>query len=328
MGIEKQIIIPPQTGGAPIFIEDIAQLQSNANELVLPLLKHNAEQNGFRFSYSNGPGAPIIRDTKAGAFITPPIYSNVVDDGSNFVTCDVAPFSVLLGDKVCFYPGGSIQVRSFTAVYPSYIAVTPGVELKEARIFRNGETKDVVVTNEVVLTEVPTGQFGGAVPTSIKNQYAVALDPRFNHENGFSISNKLYWQKHPNFQWDTAGLISSINNANSAIQSSDLLDTIGNWLNILVEANSDVTASNVLARVDGLKSSRLAGKFTIQNIANSSPIKLGTIPFQPQFTQYFSNNNFSEFEIRTDKTIWVTFTGSAPSTAIVYLDGITIPTLF
>ena len=330
MGIEKQLITPPQPGGAPIYIEDLAQMQTNTNELVLPWLKHNAAQNGFYFGTATPGGVTV--DTKAGAFISPPIYSNVVDDGVQYTNCDVAPFSVLLDDKVCFYPGGSIRVKTFSGTYGSVLAVTAGTELKEPRIFRNGETHEVVVTHEVVLTEVTEGAFGWASPSSIIGKFAVCLDPRYHHENGVGMSSKYYYQKHPNGLWNLQALTDPINKALGSVQTSD--SNVSQWYNGAVESSAEISGS-LIARIEGKRVARLAGDITVLNVSSNTPIKIATLPTTtgPEFpmkfgsikTQSDKDNHFSEYEIRTDRTIWATFDVSTSSNGRVYFDGVTIP---
>jgi len=99
MNVQNQLINPQQSGGAPIYIEDLVQVQENAKALFLPMLARNAELNGFKYGYSTAVSTEFF--TKPGAFITPPIYSNI-STGNSVTTCDVSPFTVLLGDKVCY----------------------------------------------------------------------------------------------------------------------------------------------------------------------------------------------------------------------------------
>jgi len=339
MDYEKEIIAQPQPGGAPIYIDDLAQIQENAKTIGLGALKYNAEKKGFRFSRASG--TDILYNTKAGAFITPPVYSNI-QTGSSVTTCDVSPFTVLLGEKVCYYPGGSIEVRSLFAATPTAIAVTEGDELKEARVFRNGQTHDVVVSNSVKLTPMTQGTSGWDYNSSIKDKYAVALVPAFHDGNGATPggSNQtsgfinLYHMNHPNTNWDLLGIGGAVQQAYEPLKKSDL--NIGSWVSVGGGGTySGSQRQGVLVRKESINQLiRFQGEIYIDDLSGSV-LKVAQLPtgfllnrnhkIACVLSQDSTKNISGYLEIRTDGGLYMGADSNADAgAAIAYLDSVCI----
>jgi hypothetical protein len=333
MQVQKELLKEQQSGGAPIYIEDLVQVQENAKALTIPTLKRNAELNGFAFK-TNGD----VKFTIAGAFITPPIYSNIVT-GSSVTTCDVSPFTALLGDKVCYYPGGQIEVVTLLAAQYSAIAVTAGTELVESRTFRNGQTNDIIVTNSVVLTAMTkiSGQNDQwLVNNEVNGKYTVALAPFFNPENNQSITSSSYYRYHPNMDWDVQGLSETIKKANEPVGASSL--QISSWES-LSDSGADAGAilNNALVRSESLsRLLRFRGQIELDNISNGNTRKVAQLPtgfqvFRQQqvvcvLPQDSTKTVSAYLEIRTNGGIYIGVNGNVTgsTTVTAYLDGVVI----
>jgi len=118
------------TGGAPIFADDILRVQENnrkdyintmeALRLKLPALLYGSTQN-----FKNGL-----------------ILSGCEYDNTNITSPVISPGFILSGGEVCFYPGGTYNTGTATGLIYLY----KGAEAPVSRTFNDGTSKEILTS--------------------------------------------------------------------------------------------------------------------------------------------------------------------------------------
>lgn len=330
--IEQQLINPANSGGAPLYVEDMVRLQQHAQSLSLPMLKHSAEIAGFTLPIlDSGTGGQEIGRTKAGFYVTPPSFELVSDDNTT-ASVVVSEFTAYIDGKLCVYNGGTLDFISFSAAaYDGYF-VEVGNELKETRVFRDGVNRELFITHEVKLKRVPFNQiYGLTLGASHIDAHGVFLAAKYNDTVTDQTSN-FYPLKHPNCAWDSMGLNEPITKAYNAVSKNDA--NVSGWATVTMNDGTGYTkgTADIQVRSEGLNESlRLRGLATY-TVTSSNEALIGTFPFtkKPSFEQivqciYTDTNETGFVKFKSNGEIWAKINVGGGQNATTFLfDGITI----
>lgn len=189
--IQKQLINPVAQGGAPFFADDLLRVQENAKKSTLNFYE-GSKIGGFRFGLTTQNGTTYAGTP--GLLLNIPNY-NVIDDNGNVANVGVSSFFVYLDGEVCFYPGGTLEFKTLQSpLYDAY-AVVKGQPMKESRVFRDGVSREIVVTQTVQLYRCSSNPSGWIYPNDIVGKDSVAITPFFNSDN---INSSSWKYLHPN----------------------------------------------------------------------------------------------------------------------------------
>ena len=141
------------TGGAPIFADDLVRIQENERANTLNYFE------ALRRLLPELPtwnGAALVKQFENGLILSGLEYDNT--DPANPV---VSEGYILSGGEVCYYPGGTIATGG---VNRGLLYLYKGAAVNTARTFNVGGSKDILVTYDVVLETANTSVNGVELP--------------------------------------------------------------------------------------------------------------------------------------------------------------------
>ena len=229
------------TGGAPIFADDILRVQENnrkdyintmeALRLKLPALLYGSTQN-----FKNGL-----------------ILSGCEYDNTDPLNPVLSPGFILSGGEVCFYPGGTYNTGTSTGLIYLY----KGAEAPVSRVFNDGTSKEILTsfTCTVETANVSGGALVMPTGTGITSTTEAVVISCGSTSVVKNIAEDFFTQK-------------------AALKITDL------YTKVKVPALSPVTLANNFTNVTGLAGSRVNADLstTIHGIFNRdfSGASLGT----------------------------------------------------
>ena len=304
--------------------------------LAIPFLQWNIDNgNGFRFSSGGVQG--VTQWSGSGAFLTPPVYSNYQDDGSQFATFDVSEFTALIDGKVCYYPGGNIQVKSMSSEYKTAVAVIVGNESKETRVFRDGNSKEMFITHDVELHHIDLTASGWTENSNVTGKGCVSLHPQY--EKSLAVNGDVdnpnsvhYWAYHPHCTLDITNMDNVSRLANTSVQEDEI--GVTSWSQVIFDDGIGYTfeGGSAYAREEKInKTIRLRGNVSYR-VSNTELQLIGLLPSgsHPQFEQnipcmYTDNDELGYVQLKTNGQIWAKSNNKGGSDMILLFDGITFP---
>lgn len=169
--MNNQIINPIPNGGAPIFAEDLLNIQENAKEGLNSFLEGIRSLNLSIKQY--GAGGNLVNELQTGLFLTNPSYSN---NGVGQTSTDVSECYVYLDGEILYFGGSSLNLSaSASGLSGNLILLTKGDSLKTPRVFKDGFSKDILITHSLKLTASSYGAGGVFIPTELLGKQAVYL---------------------------------------------------------------------------------------------------------------------------------------------------------
>ena len=141
------------TGGAPIFADDLVRIQENERANTLNYFE------ALRRLLPELPtwnGAALVKQFENGLILSGLEYDNT--DPANPV---VSEGYILSGGEVCYYPGGTIATGG---VNRGLLYLYKGAAVNTARTFNVGGSKDILVTYDVVVETANTSVNGVELP--------------------------------------------------------------------------------------------------------------------------------------------------------------------
>lgn len=320
--IEKQIINPVPQGGIPVFADDLLRVQENAKNSTLAFYE-GLKVGGFRFG-DFPPGGGQFFSTP-GLFLNIPEYE-FVSENATTSTWNVSSFFAYLDGEICFYPGGQLTFAPSTSVNVISFAAIKGQAIKETRVFKDGNSKESLVTHEIELHSCTYILTGWACPPQISNDVpAVCIDPRYNSD---SLVNDFSKQRHPNWYATNTGIgealemsqrnenllaetlfnPTTINNSSEIVKLRFWLDGVGN-----VKCRGTLSASGAS---DGDVFFTFPAGFYSTLASRILPIAIA------------ENGNIWAIQIKTNgEAVLLSPTGlNSPFTGFIYFDGVAYTT--
>ena len=200
--IKEQLIKPVALGGAPIFVDDLLNIQENAKNSIGPYYE-SLRKECFRLNESPGGVENFLAEP--GLFLTLPEYTFVSDDGVSSSFYAVSECWVWLDGEVCYYPGGTLEFLTDIAAPLSGWAIIKGDPIIDAKVFKDGVNKDLLTTSTVELYYVQEFASGWQVPVQVQGRQAAVLMKSYRKGANNNINAETYYLNHPGWMWDALG---------------------------------------------------------------------------------------------------------------------------
>lgn len=138
----KEISGKMDTGGAPIFNDDLIMLQQNSDSDFINSMEYYRRKLPTLYYYIN-PGNPSVKKHENGL-----ILSGLTYDNTNPLLPVISEGYFLSGGEVCYYGGGTIVPLDPN---PCLVSLKKGAPLFTSRIFSDSINKEITVSYGVVV---------------------------------------------------------------------------------------------------------------------------------------------------------------------------------
>jgi hypothetical protein len=271
--LKARLIDPANTGGLPVFNDDIIQAQDNNRNTTneqLEFLRSNINNNTGKLTFPS--------DTIGGRDDWPVglILSGCVIDKTVASPYPISEGYVYIDGEVLKFPAGTSITSN------QYVQLTKGTEVIAQRTFKDGSTKDATVkhTLDVVVSSRSFGPIPG-VPTTTQ---IIILDEQFS-----------------TFQTIQAGL--------GLITQNPTNETLKNGI-LYHYNNPDFTAATLESYTTGVIKSRVKELYTNEVIINATVDTTTFVDGTQEYTIGTLNNWSADAEVNATAVISAGATGA------------------
>ena len=184
--LQARLINPADTGGLPIFNDDIAQAQDNNRNTSIEyfeFLRSNINNHTGKLDFPTGPGAPTTEDVGL-------IISGCVTDKSGLGPYPVSEGYVYISGEVMKFPGATIAANEF-------IQMKKGAQTITQRTFKDGITKNAVEEYTLDFDISLVGIYGPVLTAGYLGTQVIMIYEDFTELHTILGAQSLLTQQNP-----------------------------------------------------------------------------------------------------------------------------------